>query len=74
MLSLVLQSPLNIGGLRAMVSGAGSTLVMHSLVLLWEVVVRCLSIQCDLEEEVTSAGSIFTARAKLIRGSGVPAM
>ena len=41
----VVQSPLNVGGLRAMVSGAGSTLVMHSVVLLWDVVVRCLSIQ-----------------------------
>ena len=70
----VLQSPLNVGGLRAMVSGAGNTLVMHSVVLLWDVVVRCLSIQCDLEEEVTSAGSIFTAGARLIRGSGVPAV
>ena len=72
--SYVLQSPLNVGGLRAVVSGAGNTLVMHSVVLLWEVVVRCLSIQCDLDEEVTSAGSIFTSGARLIRGSGVPAM
>ena len=49
-----------------MVSGASNALVMHSVVLLWDVVVRCLSIQCDLEEEVTSAGSIFTSGARLI--------
>ena len=70
----VLQLPLNVGGLRAIGSGASSALLLHSVVLLWDVVVRCLSMQCGLQEAITSAGSIFTAGARLIRGSGVPAM
>ena len=72
--SLVLQSLLNIGGLRAMVSGAGNTLIMHSVVLLWHMVIRRVSVYCDLEEEGTSSISVFTSGAGLIPGSGVPAL
>ena len=58
-LSLVLQSPLKIGGLRAMVSGSLNTVVL-TVVSLRRMVVCILSTQCVLEEEGTSSGSLYT--------------
>ena len=70
----VLQLPLNVGGLGAIASGGSNALVLHSVVMLCDVVVRCLSMKCGLEETITFAGSIFTAGVMLIRGSRVPGM
>ena len=70
----MLQLPLNVGGLGAIASGGSNALVLHSVVLLCNVVVRCLSMKCGLEEAITSGGSIFTAGVRLIRGSRVPGM
>ena len=61
-------------GLGAVRSGGNSALVLHSMVSLCNVVVCCLSMGCGLEEAVSSAGSIFTARVRLNRGSRVPGM
>ena len=70
----VLQLPLSVGGLGAVSNGGSDALVLHSVVSLCNVIVRCLSMKCGLEDAITSAGSIFTAGVKLIRGSGVPGL
>ena len=68
----VLQLPLNVGGLGAIGNGGSNALGLHSVVLLCDVVIRCLSMKCGLEEAITSVGSIFTAGVRLIRGSRMP--
>ena len=72
--SAVIYAPVTVErrGMGAIVSGGSNALVLHSVVLLCNVVVRCLSMKCGLEEAITSAGSIFTAGVRLIRGSRVP--
>ena len=70
----LLQLPLNVGGLGAVRSGGNSALVLHSMVSLCNVVVCCISMRGDLEETVSSAGSVFTVWVNLIRGPGVPGM
>ena len=70
----IIQLPLNVGGLGAVRSCGNIALALHSMVSLCNVVVCCISMRSNLEETVSSAGSVFTVGVRLIRGPGVPGM
>ena len=74
--SAVIYNPVTIErrGLGAVKSCGDSALVLHSMVSLCNVVVCCISMRGDLEETVSSAGSVFTVGVRLIRGPGVLGM
>ena len=72
--SYVLQLQLNVEGLEAVSNGGSNALILHSVVSLYNVIIRCFCMECCLKETITSAGSKFTAGVRLIRGSEVPGL